>query len=548
MQLESRGFAFEPPRTPGAGEANVSVCFAGDARTLRTPVGCTLRAAAEAVGLPIGAGCGQADCCGDVVHVLEGAENLEPPGDEERRTLARLGAAPQARLACRARVLGPVAVALVGAAVTSIGRIGGGTGGRVDNSVRQVVIVGNGVAGSTSLERILALSPGCHITQIGEEPRGFYNRMEIARLIGSSESADSLAYASTPGLSARAVDQRIATRVRAIDPSVRSVVLANGERIGYDRLLLATGAGAARPPVAGSELAGCFDLRTAVDAAAIHDRLRRTPVEQVVVIGAGVQGLEAAEALALAGVPVQVLEAGPNPMPAQLLPDCAAAVSAALARRGVRVRAGVQVAAIEAAADDAGQVGAVKLADGESIPAGLVLFCTGTRPNIALARDAGLACGHGILVNAQMRTSDPDIFAAGDVAELDGQVTGLWEPAREQALAAADNMLGLRRVWRPALLSVRGKLKSLALVTLGALPPAAMRGAEIVLAGAGGRSWRQLVLDKDGRVAAAAFVNAPRWIAEVEAAARSGADLRPLLESLQDGRWAVLRGSDAVAA
>jgi NAD(P)H-nitrite reductase large subunit len=223
-------------------------------------------------------------------------------------------------------------------------------------------------------------------------------------------------------------------------------------------------------------------------------------------------------------------------------------VAAALARRGVQVRTGVQVAAIRGADGDVGRVGAVELADGESIPAGLVLFCTGNRPNLALAEAAGLRCGQGIVVDAQMRTSDPCIFAAGDVAELDGHVTGLWEPAREQALAAADSMLGLAREWRAVPLPVCAKLKCVGIVTIGALPPAAARGAEILLETARGRSWRQLVLDADGRVAAAAFVNAPRWVPEVEAAARDGRDLRPLLEPLRSGRWEVLREAEAVAA
>jgi len=110
---------------------------------------------------------------------------------------------------------------------------------------------------------------------------------------------------------------------------------------------------------------------------------------RAVVIGAGVLGLEAAEALARFGVPVDVLETGKNLMPMQLLPATAAVVSAALSRHGV------QVAALRKAMDDPARVGAVELADGEMIPAGLVLFCTGNRPNSALAQDAGLSCGRG---------------------------------------------------------------------------------------------------------------------------------------------------------
>jgi NADPH-dependent 2,4-dienoyl-CoA reductase/sulfur reductase-like enzyme/ferredoxin len=526
----------------------VTVRFAGSDLIHRMPAGGTLREAAQALGLALGAGCAAGDCCGDLVRVLKGAEHLSPPGQEERSTLVRIGAAPDERLACRARVLGPVVAALSGAASADDGGIDGSLRARVDSRVERVIIVGNGVAGSTALARIAALSPACRVTVIGAEPYGFYNRMDIARLIETPQGADSLAYPAALLTAGRAPEQRINTLVRQIDPVARSVLLGTGERLDYDRLLLATGAAPARPPVPGAELAGCFRLRTAGDAIAIRSWLQCMPTAQAVVVGAGVLGLEAAEVLARFGVAVQVLESAAHPMPAQLLPAPAAAVAAGLARHRVRVRGGVRVAAIRGANDDAGRVGAVELTDGESIPAGLVLFCTGNRPNIALAQGAGLVCGQGICVDAQMRTSDPNIFAAGDVAQLHGQVTGLWEPARQQALAAADSMLGLAREWQPVPLPVRAKLKTVGLVTLGALPSAAARGAEILVDTAGGRSWRQLVLDAGGRVAAAAFVNAPRWVPEVEAAARDGRDLRPLLGPLRDGRWEVLRALEAAAA
>ena len=531
---------------PGTGVVTVR-CASGEL-VHRMPRGGTLREAAEALGLALGAGCGAGDCAMDLVRVLQGAQHLSPPDEAERSALERIGVAPDERLACRARVLGHVVAALPGTPTAYDAGVDQQLRVRVDDDVRRVVIVGDGVAGSTALKRIAALSPDCHVTVIGAEPHGFYNRMDIARLIDSAEGAESLVYPTAPISAGRPPDWRTNTLVDTIDPSTRSVVLGTGERLGYDRLLLATGAASARPPVPGAELAGCFRLRTAGEAIAIRSWLQCMGTTQAVVIGAGVLGLEAAEVLGRLGVSVHVLETGSNALPAQLLPAPATAVATALARRGVQVRTGVQVAAIRGADGDVGRVGAVELADGESIPAGLVLFCTGNRPNLALAEAAGLRCGQGIVVDAQMRTSDPCIFAAGDVAELDGHVTGLWEPAREQALAAADSMLGLAREWRAVPLPVCAKLKCVGIVTIGALPPPAARGAEILLETAGGRSWRQLVLDADGRVVAAAFVNAPRWVPEVEAAARDGRDLRPLLEPLRSGRWEVLRETEAVAA
>jgi len=150
--------------------------------------------------------------------------------------------------------------------------------------------------------------------------------------------------------------------------------------------------------------------------------------------------------------------------------------------------------------------------------------------------------------DASMRTSDPHIYAAGDVAELDGRVTGLWEPARQQALTASDSLLGLERSWQPEPLAVRGKLKSVDLVTLGTLPPSSERYTGIVVGSGRGRAVRQLALDRDGRIAAAAFVNAPLWIGEIEAAMRYGQDLRPLTGALSERHWDILRAPHSVAA
>ena len=530
-----------------AASGTVAIQFAGTEQPANVKPGSTLLEAAESLGLAVGASCRQGDCGADLVCVLNGAENLEPPAEKERTTLARLGAEADQRLACCARILGPVTVAYAGNA-QSVDRVDDALRARVDASVEQVVVIGNGITGSTALERIAALSPDCRLTLIGDEPRGFYNRMGIAQLIETGDAGDALSYPHPSALAERPVDRRINTLVRAIDPAAREVVLGTGERIGYDRLLLATGAAAARPPLPGAKLAGCFDLRTAADAIAIRGWLQRMSKHRAVVIGAGVLGLEAAEALARFGVPVDVLETGPNLMPLQLLPATAAVVAAALSRHGVQVHAGVQVAAIHQAMDNKDRVGAVELANGEMIPAGLVLFCTGNRPNIALAQDAGLSCGRGIRVDASMRTSDPHIYAAGDVAELEGCVTGLWEPARRQALAAADSMLGLERIWQPEPLAVRGKLKSVNLVTLGTLPPPSERHAKIVVSAERGAVCRQLILDRNGMIASAAFVNAPLWIGEIETAMRNGQDLRPLSGALREGHWEILRAPHSVAA
>jgi nitrite reductase (NADH) large subunit len=200
-----------------AASGTVAIQFAGTEQPADVKPGSTLLEAAESLGLAVGASCRQGDCGADLVCVLNGAENLEPPAEKERTTLARLGAEADQRLACCARILGPVTVAFTGNA-QPVDRVDDALRARVDASVEQVVVIGNGITGSTALERIAALSPDCRLTLIGDEPRGFYNRMGIAQLIEAGDAADTLGYPHPPALADRPVDRRINTLVRAIDP------------------------------------------------------------------------------------------------------------------------------------------------------------------------------------------------------------------------------------------------------------------------------------------------------------------------------------------
>ena len=239
------------------------------------------------------------------------------------------------------------------------------------------------------------------------------------------------------------VDLRLGTIVAAIDPAAHAVSLASGERVGYSRLLLTTGSSPRRLRVPGADLGGVFSLRRITDS----DQIRAAfeGAARVAVIGAGWIGLETAAAARAAGLEVTVLETAELPLLRVLGREVAEVFAKLHADNGVDLRFGVQVAELTGSE---GAVSGVRLADGTQIAADMVIVGVGITPNVELATAAGLTVDNGVVTDARLQTSDPDIFAAGDVANAFHPLYGRhlrvehWSNARNQPVAAARAMLG----------------------------------------------------------------------------------------------------------
>lgn len=253
------------------------------------------------------------------------------------------------------------------------------------------------------------------------------------------------------------VEVRVWHEVRSIDRAARTIEVQNlqsgaATRESYDALVLAPGAEPMRPPVPGIDLPGVYTLRNLEDTDQIYARLEQRRPARGVVVGGGYIGLEMVENLHRRGVEVTLLEAAGQVMPTAD-PEMVAPLHAELRRQGVELRLGNAVAGFEQADEDRIHVHA---ANGERFPAGIVILAVGVRPNVALARDAGLEFGAsgGIRVDEQMRTSDPAIWAVGDAVEVRDAVTGqgclipLAGPAARQARVAADVICGRRAAFR----------------------------------------------------------------------------------------------------
>ncbi len=324
-------------------------------------------------------------------------------------------------------------------------RGGGGLGygsGMTANSA--YVIVGAGLAGAKAAETLREEGFAGQLVLVGDEMERPYERPPLSKdyLMGKAER-ESIYVHPAEWYAEHDVDLRLGSAVTAIDRDAHTVTLADGDRIGYAKLLLTTGSSPRRLQVPGGGLRGVYYLRTAADSDAI--KAAYEAARRVVVIGAGWIGLEAAAAARTAGAEVTVVEMADLPLLRVLGPEVAQVFADLHRDNGVELRLGV---GIEDIVGTAGRADGVQLTDGSRIPADAVVVGIGVAPNTALAEAAGLEIGDGIKVDAALRTSDPDIFAAGDVACAYHPLlkTGVrvehWANALNQPQTAAKAMLG----------------------------------------------------------------------------------------------------------
>jgi NADPH-dependent 2,4-dienoyl-CoA reductase/sulfur reductase-like enzyme len=306
------------------------------------------------------------------------------------------------------------------------------------------VIVGGGLAGAKAAETLRAEGFDGEVVLFGDEPERPYERPPLSKgyLLGKAER-DSAFVHSADWYSEHGVDLRTGVTVAAIDPAARTVTYGGGTQ-SYDKLLLTTGASPRRIDIPGAGLDGVLYLRRLADS----DRLRAAfrGGARIVIVGAGWIGLETAAAARLAGAQVTVVEPQPGALYGALGPELGAVFAALHEANGVEFRFGETAA--EFHGDAAGHVGSVLTSAGAILPADAVVVGIGAIPNTGLASAAGLEVSNGVVTDAALRTSAPDVFAAGDVANsyhpLLGQRVRVehWSNALNSGPAAARSMLG----------------------------------------------------------------------------------------------------------
>jgi 3-phenylpropionate/trans-cinnamate dioxygenase ferredoxin reductase subunit len=278
-------------------------------------------------------------------------------------------------------------------------------------SPQRIVIIGAGQAGGQAAYSLRLGGFAGEITIVGDEPAPPYQRPPLSKAYLKGEmDAERLFLKPLDYYAEHRIELVTSEAATAIDLLARTVALSGGRQLSWDRMVIATGARPRKLSLAGAELQGVSELRTLADV----DRIKQAAVAgaRLVVVGAGYIGLEAAAVGAQLGMKVTVLEAMPQVLSRVAGPEIGAFYTRVHREAGTDIRLGARIEAFEGI----GSVSGVRLADGEIIPADFVLVGVGVLPNMELALAAGLTCGNGIVVDAQMRTSHPDVFAAGDVA------------------------------------------------------------------------------------------------------------------------------------
>ncbi len=305
------------------------------------------------------------------------------------------------------------------------------------------VIVGAGLAGAKAAETLRESGYEGPVVLFAAEDQRPYERPPLSKeYLQGSAARDTVYVHPADWYRDHDVDLRLGTAVSAIDRAAGEVILIDGARVAYESLLLATGASPRRLGVPGADLDGVHYLRTLDDSDRLRDAVRAA--RRVAIVGAGWIGLEVAAACRTAGAEVTVLEAAAAPLLAALGPQIAAVFADLHREHGVDLRLGVQVAEI---VGKAGAVVGVRLADGDVVEADAVVVGIGAAPNTGLAEGAGLQVANGIVVDDRLRTSDPRIYAAGDVANIPYAALGQrlrvehWATALHSGPAAARAML-----------------------------------------------------------------------------------------------------------
>jgi NADPH-dependent 2,4-dienoyl-CoA reductase/sulfur reductase-like enzyme len=323
-----------------------------------------------------------------------------------------------------------------------------------------LVIIGAGAVGQRVAAEFLqqSLQKPVPVILFGDEPRELYDRVQLSGYLAGDipDIAVTGQLDTDPRLT-----RLLGTRIMAIDRERRVVIDCNGESCPWSRLVLATGSRASVPPVPGVELAHVYRFRDLNDAEQLMARTVRS--RHTVVIGGGLLGLEAARAMRRFNTRVTVVEQAAHLMFHQLDADGAALLNAAIHHLGIEVISGVRVKQLCGST----RVEAVELADGNRLACDTVVIATGITPNIELARDCGLHYRRGILVDDQMCSSDPCIFAAGECAEHRNRVYGLVAPGYEQAVVVAHALARKSVSYKGSLSATRLKVAGCKVFSIG---------------------------------------------------------------------------------
>lgn len=360
---------------------------------------------------------------------------------------------------------------------------------------KKLVVVGHGMVGHRFVQAAIerGLTETHDVVVIGEERRPAYDRVGLTSFF--EVGADALSLLPGGRYDDPRVTLRLGTSVAAISPRQRIVTLADGEDLHYDELVLATGAAPFVPPVPGRDLKNCFVYRTIEDLEAIRAAAKRAKVGAV--IGGGLLGLEAANALHQLGITTHVVELAPRLMAVQVDDVGGRTLTQHIDKLGLTVHTGTMTEAVLGK----GKVQKLALRDRNPIDVDIVIFSAGIRPRDELARAAGLEVAErgGVLVDSTLRTSAEYISAIGECAAVEGRMYGLVAPGYDMAEIVVDRLLGGDGAFTGADLSTKLKLMGVDVASFGDAFATTEGALELVYSDAVAGVYKKLVLSEDGK-------------------------------------------------
>jgi len=374
-----------------------------------------------------------------------------------------------------------------------------------------LVIVGNGMAAAKLVHELATTALGRYaIAVIGDEPRLAYNRVLLSSVLAGETASHEIELSPAAWWRDRGVTVKYGSVVSEIDVGRRELKIAGEESIEFSRLVLATGSTPLRLNVPGADLPGVHTFRDSRDVDLLLTLAAKK--KRVVVVGGGLLGLEAAYGLAKAGAPVTLVHLMDRLMERQLDAPAAALLKSLVERKGIRILLSASTARIHGGSSVEG----VELTDGQRIEADAVIFAAGIRPNTQLAKAAGISINRGIVVDDQLQTSAPDIFALGECAEHRGICYGLVEPAYEQARALARHLAGRDAVYPGSVVATNLKVSGVSVFSAGDFMGG--EGSEAILLSDVRRGTYKKLVIADGRLTGAVLigdVNDALWYLEL---------------------------------
>jgi nitrite reductase (NADH) large subunit len=392
-----------------------------------------------------------------------------------------------------------------------------------------LVIIGNGMAAARLCEELSQRALGRFaIAVVGKEPRLAYNRVLLSSVLAGEVAASDLTVKPAEWWRNHGVTLCYGRAATAVDIAARTVTLDDATTLSFGKLVFATGSRAVRLLIAGADLPGVLTFRDLADTESLVHAARRG--SRAVVIGGGLLGIEAAYGLAKAGVAVTLIHLMDRLMERQLDARAAAMLKRAVEAKGITVE--LEAATARLTGRDC--VEAVELKDGRILPVDTVVIAVGIAPNAEIAGSAKLAVNRGIVVDDQLSTSDPNIFAIGECAEHRGICYGLVEPANEQARVLAERFAGRDTRYSGSVNATNLKVSGVHVFSAGDFLGAP--GTEsITLADAGLGTYRKLVVEGERLVGVVLYGDTAdaRWYLEL---LRSGGSIESLRQDLVFGR------------